>query len=181
LFATGMTLQSAGRFIDHANAKERVLRAVDDLDETIKIIRSTIFGLRTRDDDAAPGLRARIVRVAGEVAPALGFAPSLRMEGLLDTEVPDEVAEHLVAVASEALTNVARHAHADRVEVVLETDGEAVRLAVTDDGVGIPAEGRRSGLANMAERARRLGGDLEWTTPDGGGTALVWRVPLETA
>ncbi|NED74597.1 GAF domain-containing sensor histidine kinase [Streptomyces sp. SID9944] len=181
LFATGMTLQSAGRFIDHANAKERVLRAVDDLDETIKIIRSTIFGLRTRDDDAAPGLRARIVRVAGEVAPALGFAPSLRMEGLLDTEVPDEVAEHLVAVASEALTNVARHAHADRVEVVLETDGQAVRLAVTDDGVGIPAEGRRSGLANMAERARRLGGDLEWTTPDGGGTALVWRVPLETA
>ncbi|MEV8070647.1 ATP-binding protein [Streptomyces sp. NPDC085995] len=86
-----------------------------------------------------------------------------------------------MAVASEALTNVARHAHADRVEVVLETDGQAVRLAVTDDGVGIPAEGRRSGLANMAERARRLGGDLEWTTPDGGGTALVWRVPLETA
>ncbi|MGW4318572.1 sensor histidine kinase [Streptomyces sp. NPDC004684] len=178
LFATGMTLQSAGRFIDHEGAKERVLRAVDDLDETIKIVRSTIFGLRARDGDAAPGLRARVVRVVGEVAPALGFAPSLRMEGLLDTHVARETADHVVAVLSEALTNVARHAHASRAEVVLETDGKTVQLTVTDNGVGIPAEGRRSGLANMAERARQLGGDLEWTTPDDGGTRLFWHAPV---
>lgn len=56
LFATGMTLQSAGRFIDHAEASGRVLRAVDDLDETIKIIRSTIFGLRAQDGAAGPGI-----------------------------------------------------------------------------------------------------------------------------
>ncbi|MYS41031.1 histidine kinase, partial [Streptomyces sp. SID5998] len=178
LFATGMTLQSAGRFIDHEGAKERVLRAVDDLDETIKIVRSTIFGLRARDGDAAPGLRARVVRVVGEVAPALGFAPSLRMEGLLDTHVARETADHVVAVLSEALTNVARHAHATRAEVVLETDGKTVQLTVTDNGVGIPAEGRRSGLANMAERARQLGGGLEWTTPDDGGTRLFWHAPV---
>ena len=55
LFATGMTLQSAGRFIDHPEASERVLRAVDDLDETIKIIRSTIFGLRARDGAGRTG------------------------------------------------------------------------------------------------------------------------------
>ncbi|MGW0080978.1 sensor histidine kinase [Streptomyces sp. NPDC003393] len=175
LFATGMTLQSAGRFIDHAGAKERVLRAVDDLDETIKIIRSTIFGLRTREDEAAPGLRARAVRVIAEAARVMGFAPSVRMEGLLDTHVPGRTADDVVAVLSESLTNVARHAHADRVEVALETDGRTVRLAVTDNGVGIPAGGRRSGLANMAERARALGGDLELTTPDGGGTRLVWQ------
>lgn len=120
-----------------------------------------------------------MVRIVGEAAPVLGFAPSVRMEGLLDTHVSKGIADHLVAVLSEALTNIARHAHADRAEVALETDGREVRLTVSDNGVGIPPEGRRSGLRNMAERAQQLGGDLELTSPSDGGTALVWRVPLE--
>ncbi|MFJ2302432.1 GAF domain-containing protein [Streptomyces sp. NPDC087787] len=181
LFATGMTLQSAGRFIDHPGAKERVLRAVDDLDETIKIVRSTIFGLRAHDEEAGAGLRTRAVQVVGKAAPVLGFAPGVRMEGLLDTHVSRETADEVVAVLSEALTNIARHAHADRAEVALETDGRSVRLTVTDNGVGIPPEGRRSGLSNMAERARRLDGGLEWTTPEGGGTRLVWHAPVGSA
>ncbi|SEB97738.1 Histidine kinase-, DNA gyrase B-, and HSP90-like ATPase [Streptomyces misionensis] len=181
LFATGMTLQSAGRFIEHPEASERVLRAVDDLDETIKIIRSTIFGLRAREGAAAGGLRARVVRVAGEASPVLGFAPGVRMEGLIDTDVPGEIAEHVVAVLSEALTNIARHAHADRAEVLLVTDGREVRLTVRDNGVGIPDGGRRSGLRNMAERARRLGGRLEVGKGERGGATLEWRVPLPGA
>ncbi|GAA3480696.1 hypothetical protein GCM10018966_052270 [Streptomyces yanii] len=182
LFAAGMTLQSAGRFIEHTEASERVLRAVYDLDETIKIIRSTIFGLRPRDDDGSVGvgLRARVVRAVGEAAPVLGFAPSLRMEGLLDTDVPKEIAGHVVAVLSKSLTNIARHARADRADVGLETDGREVRLTVSDNGVGIPPGGRRSGLRNMTERAEQLGGKLELSSPaDGGGTTLIWRVPVE--
>ncbi|GAA3771764.1 two-component system sensor histidine kinase [Streptomyces coacervatus] len=178
LFATGMTLQSAGRFIEHQEAAERVVRAVDDLDETIKIIRSTIFGLRAREGGAGTGLRARVVCVVGEAAPVLGFAPSVRMEGLLDTDVPQDVADHVEAVLSEALTNIARHAGADRTDVVLETDGREVRLTVTDNGVGIPPGGRRSGLRNMAERAEQLGGALEFGSGPAGGTVLVWHVPL---
>ncbi|MFD5012169.1 sensor histidine kinase [Streptomyces chartreusis] len=178
LFATGMTLQSAGRFIEHPEASERVVRAVDDLDETIKIIRSTIFGLRSREGVAGAGLRARVVRVAGEAAPVLGFAPSVRMEGLVDTQVPREIADHVVAVLSEALTNIARHARADRADVALTADSRQVRLTVGDNGVGIPEGGRRSGLRNMAERARHLGGDLELSSPEGGGTTLAWCVPL---
>ncbi|MGW3109561.1 GAF domain-containing protein [Streptomyces sp. NPDC001100] len=178
LFATGMTLQSAGRFIDHAGAAERVARAVDDLDETIKIIRSTIFGLRARDDGAGTGLRARVVRAVGEAAPVLGFAPSVRMEGLVDTDVPREIADQVIAVLTEALTNVARHARAGRADVALETDGREVRLTVTDNGVGIPAEGRRSGLRNLQERAQEFGGDLELSRPEGGGSTLVWSVPV---
>ncbi|MET9382559.1 GAF domain-containing protein [Streptomyces sp. NPDC002928] len=178
LFATGMTLQSAGRFIEHPEASERVARAVDDLDETIKIIRSTIFGLRSREGSGGAGLRARTVRVVGEAAPVLGFAPSVRIEGLVDTDVPREIAEHVLAVLSEALTNIARHARADRADVVLETDGREVRLTVSDNGVGVPAEGRRSGLRNIAERAEPLGGALELTCPSAGGTTLVWRVPV---
>ncbi|OAH09914.1 sensor histidine kinase [Streptomyces jeddahensis] len=180
LFATGMTLQSAGRLIEHPQASERVLRAIDDLDETIKIIRSTIFGLRARESARGQSLRARVVRVVGEEVPALGFPPSLRMEGLLDTQVPRETADHVVAVLYEALTNVARHAHADRADVALETDGRDVRLTVSDNGVGIEPEGRRSGLRNMAERAERLGGEMKLSCPPGSGTTLVWHVPIAT-
>jgi signal transduction histidine kinase len=179
LFATGMTLQSAGRFIEHEEAAGRVARAVDDLDETIKIIRSTIFGLRAREDGAGAGLRGRVVRVIGEATQVLGFAPSLRMEGLLDTDVPREVAEHVVAVLSEALTNVARHAHADRTDVVLQAHGGEIRLTVSDNGVGISPEGRRSGLRNMAERAEQLGGALELEGGPQGGTVLAWHAPVD--
>ncbi|KOU58216.1 histidine kinase [Streptomyces sp. MMG1533] len=179
LFATGMTLQSAGRLIDHPDASERVLRAVDDLDETIKIIRSTIFGLRARETSGRETLRSRATRTAGEAAPLLGFAAGLRMEGLLDTNVPPEIADHVVAVLSEALTNVGRHARATRADVALKTDGVEVILTVADDGVGVPAEGRRSGLRNLAERAEQLGGSFELTCPPGGGTTLVWRAPVD--
>ncbi|MEW2304179.1 GAF domain-containing protein [Streptomyces sp. NPDC006655] len=178
LFATGMTLQSAGRFIDHPEASERVLRAVDDLDETIKIIRSSIFGLRAHGDVDGGGLRARAVQTVGRAAPVLGFAPGVRMEGLLDTDVPREIGDQVVAVLSEALTNIARHAHAHRAAVTLTTDGREIRLTVRDDGVGIPSGGRRSGLRNMAERAEQLGGTLEIVCADGGGTTLEWHVPL---
>ncbi|MGW4595377.1 sensor histidine kinase [Streptomyces sp. NPDC004457] len=178
LFATGMTLQSAGRFIEHPEAVERVLRAVDDLDETIKIIRSTIFGLRARARAVDTGLRARVVDVVGEKTPVLGFTPSVRIEGLLDTDVPPQIADHVVAVVSEALTNTARHAHAKRAQVALTTDGREVSLTVADNGVGISPDGRRSGLRNIAERAEQLGGHLDVSSTDGGGATLRWRVPL---
>ncbi|MFC9031678.1 sensor histidine kinase [Streptomyces arboris] len=178
LFATGMTLQSTARLIEHTGAAERVARAVDDLDETIKIIRSTIFGLRARDEGPASSLRARASRTVGDAVTSLGFPPRLSMEGLLDTDVPPEVAEHVVAALGELLSNAARHAHASRVEVSLKATADEVRLTVSDNGRGIPEQSRRSGLDNLAERARRTGGALELSTPDGGGTRLLWRAPL---
>ncbi|MEU3065059.1 GAF domain-containing protein [Streptomyces subrutilus] len=179
LFATGMTLQSAQRFVEHPEANERLSRSIDDLDETTKIIRSTIFGLR--DHEAAggvPRLRVRAVHAVGEAAGVLGFAPALRMEGLIDTDVPPLVADDVAAVLGEALTNVARHARAARVDVSLVVTHGVLAVTVSDDGVGIARGGRRSGLRNLAERAEARGGALSVSSSRGGGTRLDWRVPL---
>ncbi|MFD7203240.1 GAF domain-containing protein [Streptomyces sp. NPDC059893] len=180
LFATGMTLQSAQRFVEHPQAAERLARAIDDLDATIKIIRSTIFGLRERDVPGVPKLRLRAVQAIDAAGAALGFTPALRMEGLIDTEVPPAVADEVLAVIGEALANVARHARATSVEVAVAAADGVLTVSVSDDGVGIPEGGRRSGLRNLAERAERLGGELSISTRGQGtrGTRLEWRVPL---
>ncbi len=162
LFATGMTLQSAGRFIEHKEASERVLRAVDDLDETIKIIRSTIFGLRPHPA-AAPGPACAPASSGSSGDRSAAGLRAQRADGRPDRHpCVQEAADHLVAVLSEALTNVARHARASRAQVAVETDGRELRLTVADDGVGLPGR-RRSGLRNMAERAEQLGGSFEVT------------------
>ncbi|MFE7095420.1 sensor histidine kinase [Streptomyces erythrochromogenes] len=178
LFATGMTLQSAARLVEHEGAAERVGRAVDDLDETIKIIRSTIFGLRTKDREGGPGLRARAARAVGEAAATLGHPPRLSMEGLLDTDVPVQIADQVMAVLGELLSNAARHARATRVGVSLRAGRGEVVLTVSDNGAGIPAQGRRSGLRNLDERARGVGGSFTVESPQEGGSRLVWRAPL---
>ncbi|MFI0924853.1 GAF domain-containing protein [Streptomyces sp. NPDC021012] len=181
LFATGMTLQSARRFVEHPEAVDRLTRAIDDLDSTIKIIRSTIFGLREHDTPGtAPKLRNRVVKAVDAAVPTLGFAPALRMEGLLDTDVPPDAADEVVAVIGEALTNVARHANAHRAEVSVVVEEGVLAVTVSDDGVGVRPGGARSGLRNLAERAERLHGDLSIRArPEpAGGTLLEWRVPL---
>ncbi|MGW1894324.1 GAF domain-containing protein [Streptomyces sp. NPDC002004] len=181
LFATGMTLQSAQRFVEHPEAAERLGRAIDDLDITIKIIRSTIFGLREHETPHLPGLRVRAVRTVDDAAGPLGFAPALRMEGLVETDVSPELADEVVAVLNEALSNVARHARAARADVSLVARDGLLTLTVTDDGTGTDfgAGDRGTGLRNLAERAERQGGTLSVERRPSGGTCLVWRVPLD--
>ena len=112
----------------------------------------------------------------------LGFAPSLRLGAGLGTQVGPEVADQVLAALREALSNAARHASASRVDVTVDVgpDGMLV-VQVTDDGIGIPAEGRRSGLRNLARRAEKLGGELRLELAGPGaarpGTRLEWRVP----
>ncbi|GAA1261788.1 GAF domain-containing protein [Streptomyces aureus] len=179
LFATGMTLQSAQRFVEHPQASERLARAIEDLDATIKIIRSTIFGLREHEvPGVPPKLRLRAVQAMDRAAVMLGFPPALRMEGLIDTDVPPGVADEIIAVIGEALTNVARHAQAAHAEVLIKAEDGAVTVEVSDDGIGISDDGRRSGLLNLAERAGRLEGELNVSCGPHGGTRLVWRVPV---
>lgn len=180
LFASGLSLQSVlNRLADRPEVAERIQRVVDDLDDTIKVVRSTIYSLHERDRSDTAGLRARLVTEVGNAAEALGFTPALRMSGLLDTDVPDGHREHLLAVLREALSNTARHAQATAVEVTAEATGIDLRLRVADNGRGIdPAAGRRSGLANLRTRAETLGGMCTLTSNQPTGTVLEWTVPL---
>jgi len=178
LYATGMSLESVSARLGEPDQRQRISSAVDALDETIKEIRSAIFSLHSRPAMAEPGLRARILEVVDEASGALGFAPGLRMSGSLDGTVPADAGEHLLAALREALSNAARHARADKVDVMVEA-GQELALLVRDNGVGIKdLDHRRSGLANLAERAGLLGGTMRAGPADGGGTELEWRVPL---
>ncbi|HJU97021.1 MAG TPA: GAF domain-containing sensor histidine kinase [Jiangellaceae bacterium] len=173
LFATGLGLQSLSRIVDPA-AADRLTAFVADLDQTIREIRSTIFGLQDRHD--GDDFRSEVHRVLAEMRPVLGFAPRLSTSGPVGAGVPDTVRPHVLAVLREALSNAARHADASSVEVELQV-GPQVSLTVQDDGVGVDPTTRRSGLLNMQQRAQRLGGDMTVERTDGGGTRLVWTVP----
>jgi signal transduction histidine kinase len=178
LFAVAMTLMSTVRLVENPEATDRLRRAIDELDETIRQIRSTIFALQTPAGDADPSLRARIVDLVENVRGHLGFMPGLRMEGRLDNAVPAPLADHLLAVLREALSNLVRHAKATRAEVSAAVDDDQIVLIVQDNGVGLPADGRRSGLRNLEERAARAGGSFAAEPATGGGTRLTWSAPL---
>jgi two-component system, NarL family, sensor histidine kinase DevS len=182
LYATGMSLQGAMPQILRPEVSERVGRAVDALDETIREIRSTIFALQTRPEGGSPpaSLRSRILSVTQEMTIALGFAPSLRLDAAADAMVPEDIAEQMLTALREALSNTARHAKAHRAEVTVSVDND-LTLTVRDDGVGIARGGRRSGLRNLEQRAAALGGSLVAGPARGGGTELRWQVPLDAA
>ena len=177
LYATGMSLQGAMPLLTRPEAATRVSSAVDALDETIREIRSAIFSLQSRGDAKHHGLRARVLEVVDEMTAALGFAPSLRLVGPLDEAVPADAGEQMLSALREALSNAARHAAAGRVDVTVEVGDELI-LRVRDDGTGMGQSTRRSGLANLAERAADLGGKLMIGPAEGGGTQLDWRVPV---
>ena len=177
LFATGMSLQGATALIGDPDVVGRVEKAVDALDETIRDIRSAIFSLQSRGEARPARLRTRILGVVEEMTDSLGFAPELRLAGPLDSRVPGGIAGQLLAALREALANVAKHAQASRVDVAVEAGPDLV-LTVRDDGVGLGETTRRSGLANITERAAESGGTMRVAAAAGGGTELEWRVPL---
>jgi signal transduction histidine kinase len=108
----------------------------------------------------------------------LGFTPELRLEGPIDSAVPETTADHLLATLYEALSNVAKHAGASKVDVAVEA-GDELLLQVADDGAGLPDRIEPGqGLRNMERRALELGGDASVRPGEGAGTVVEWRVPL---
>jgi signal transduction histidine kinase len=175
LFATGLGLQGLERSVP-PEARARLERSVDDLDDTIREIRRSIFSLTAPVTDV--GLRARLLAVVEETSPALGFEPSVRLDGPLDSAVPGPVTESLLATLREALSNAVKHARPSSVSVRVAVGPDALVLRVADDGCGMNGSGRQSGLANLRRRAEELGGGFDVDSAPGDGTRLRWRVPL---
>jgi signal transduction histidine kinase len=180
LFATGMMLQGVTRLTNVPDpALDRVSRAVDELDETIKEIRQTIFALHEPLEAGSDSVRGMVLTEVAQSAALLGFTPAVRFIGPVDSVVTRLLAENIVAVLRESLTNAAKHAQASRVDVLLETADGILALTVTDDGVGIDNGGRRSGLANILARAQSLGGQcFVERVADTGGTRVHWAIRL---
>jgi signal transduction histidine kinase len=179
LFATGMALQAASRITDRSQLLGRIEAAVDDLDLTVKHIRSTIFGLGLGSGArrSSGGLRRALLDVVEEQTAALRFRPTVVFDGPVDT-LDEELAVELLGTLREALSNVVRHAHASRAAVDLAV-GDEVVLLVADDGVGppVPEAPHGNGLPNLAARADRLGGTFVLRANSPRGTLLEWRVP----
>ena len=177
LFAVGLSLQATLRLVDDPVVTDRLMAAVDDLDVTVRDVRAAIFELHT---ERLPGssVRQQLVQLAAESARALGFDPVIRFDGPIDSAVTASVADDLFAVVREALSNVAKHAHATTTEVSVGVRDAVLTVSVTDDGVGgVDASGGGRGLENLRARAVRSGGSFEVHEP-GQGTRVVWTIPL---
>lgn len=174
LFATGMGLQTIQQFASDDAIVQRLQQATDELDTTIREIRTTIFALEPTPSKTE-GARSELLRLVAGATRSLGFQPSLQFDGPIDL-MDDQLRHQVVAVIREALANVARHANASSASVIVAArDGFSV--LVEDDGIGMPERRQESGIANIRERARQLGGELDIATRKDGGTRLTWRVP----
>lgn len=190
LFAVGMELeglqqavQTPGGVATDPQVTRALAASVDGIERAVTQIRQIVQSLRRERPQAT--LTERLHHECALATAGLGFVPSLRLSPdarALDAEVPEEIAEDVVAVVRESLANAARHAHASAVAITVSVVPEGVdrvaQVNVADNGRGIdPAVSRRSGLANMASRARRHQGWVD-AIPLEPGTMISWRVTL---
>jgi signal transduction histidine kinase len=178
LFAVGLSLQGAARAAEKPEVSARIEAAVDDLDETVREVRASIFELAP-PAMAADGLRRQLVTVGDELLEALGATPTFRFDGAVDSAVPDELVPHVVAVVREGLANVARHAGSPTAAVRVSVADGDLTVMIDDQGRGGATQhptGR--GLVNLDARAASLGGTFEVIDRPTGGTRAIWRVPL---
>ncbi|HKH08880.1 MAG TPA: GAF domain-containing protein, partial [Agromyces sp.] len=176
LFGTGLELQSsAARLGDHVES-EAVLLAVRRLDDTIAQIRSLIFAI-TAPDHGHRTARIRFMELAAEASAVLPRPVDVHFGGPVDLLVEGRLLEESIAVVRELLMNAVRHASASVLTLSVAVDEREVAISVHDDGRGIPATGRRSGLRNLSARAEALGGTMAIESVQGD-TTIRWQVPL---
>jgi signal transduction histidine kinase len=167
---------------DRAEAVERIDRAIDGLNLTIRDIRNFILGLRSEFLDGAD-VETGLATLAND------FGLNTPIEVTVDLDhgrnaaqgLPIDSRVHLLQMVREALSNAARHSGAQAATVRLDANDREVTVTIADDGVGFdPAAVRPSGhlgLANLRDRAGRLGGSAEVESRPGAGTRVMIRLP----
>jgi signal transduction histidine kinase len=148
------------------------------VDDMFRTVRNLSLGLRPSMLDDF-GLQAALEWHVRDFTNRCGVDVELNMDGEFDA-LPDNYRTCVYRAVQEALTNCIRHAHARTIRIGVKADGEALRVRVTDDGVGFEPARRHEGLGlrGIEERARELGGVLTITRGTGGGTILAIRIPL---
>ncbi|BDI23418.1 sensor histidine kinase [Herbiconiux sp. L3-i23] len=172
-----LRLETARNFVgkDPGRSVEFLDKAIADSAEVILEIRRLVQDLRPPALDDL-GLRRAVEQQAERLR-----GPSLAIEvsGEIGRSLPAAVEVAAYRIVSEALNNVSRHSRARSASVVLDAGAAALVATVTDDGTGIDDDAVRGvGLRSMRERATELGGSLEITVPEGGGTTVRARLPL---
>jgi signal transduction histidine kinase len=180
LFSAGLGLQATAAAVPDERVRGRIERAIDEVDESIRDLRTVIFGLAQRR--GGPSLKDSVLGLAVESTRALSFEPRVHFSGPIDSTVPPALAEHVISALREILANVAKHANASAVEVHL-TVTDSVLLRVEDDGRGIPDQlpQQGEGLRNLAARAGSLDGRFQARRGGAGGTTIEWEVPLPSS
>jgi signal transduction histidine kinase len=183
LFSLSLAADSAAALADRTSSEglidqlDRVRSlaqlGLDELRELVDTLRPAELGR----DGLASALRTRV-----DLLRAVHGTP-IALRTRVARPVDEALGRELLKIANEALGNALRHAGDARVSVELEVGAEAVRLVVSDDGVGFDLPGtlrasRRLGLTSMRERAEALGGSLRIDTAPGEGTAVTLEVPL---
>ena len=129
LFGEGLNLQAAlGSLHDEDRTRRRLEQAIDGLDQTIQDLRTAVFSLQ-RTAEAPGGLRGRLLEVITEATSGLGFEPRLQFDGAIET-TPAAIAKELLPVLREALSNVAKHAHARNVRVTVAVGEDVLLLSL---------------------------------------------------
>jgi signal transduction histidine kinase len=178
LFATGLGLQGLARRAGEVEVADKIQAAVEDLDATIREIRSVIFELQAHEH-GNQCVRVRVLALTAEMTPTLGFEPRVHFDGPVDTIVGPQLAEHLLTALRELLSNVARHARATAVDIRVRAGPEII-LTVTDDGAGLDDKRRNGdGLANLLRRAKSLDGSFSLRPGEGPGSVATWSVPRD--
>ena len=180
VFATGLSLQALSRRVADVEVADRIQQAVDELDATIRDIRGVIFALQAHER-GDQSLRVTVLALASEFAPTLGFEPKVHFDGPVDVAIDGDIAEQILAVLRELLSNVIQHARASTVDVHLRAAVD-ISLSVVDNGVG-PGYKRPGGqgLKNLKQRATALGGTLNIKAGEHSGTVATWTVPRPKA
>jgi signal transduction histidine kinase len=184
IYAVTLSLDDVPELIGEApdEARRRADDAIDALHGVIRDLRNFIFGLRPLLLDSGSlldGLRVLATELHRNTA------IEVEIGGEEPDDVPIEIVAELLAIAREALANVARHSAAGRASLhVASVDGD-LQLEIADDGRGFPADapvvdGGHHGLANMRARAEHLRGTFAVERRDGGGTRIIVAVPVAT-
>jgi signal transduction histidine kinase len=179
VFGAGMRLSSILPAVPPETA-DRLRGVVEELDNVIADIRTTIFDLQTQEQELQ-GLRGGVLQLTSDAADRLGFQPRVHFSGAIDTVADRDASDQLLAVLRESLSNVIRHARATTVTVTVAAEVASLGLTVADDGIG-PESGTTPvtgfGLRNMESRAASLGGTCQVRANEPRGTVVEWRVPL---